>query len=390
MSVEIVVGDCREGLRRFPDNHFHTCITSPPYWSQRDYGKGAAIEWPDGWWGQLGNEPTVDLYVDHLVAIFREVRRVLRPDGTLWLNLGSTYAESGKAGGGLKPKDLCGAPWRVALALQADGWWLRQDIIWWKPCIKPESVKDRPTREHEYVFLLAKQPHYYYDWVAIREPVATVTIARERRAKGEDTKFVGGAPGQEVDNIHRPRPNDPERPVAATRNKRTVWRVAPGSFKGEHYSVYPPKLVEPMIEAGTSLMGCCSVCGAPLQRVLDSKPCTFNYRVREVAVGRGAKKNPKNFRATEKELGGAYDARASDAVYWHETVDWEPTCDCNAAPTPCRVLDPFGGSGTTALVAEKLGRDSVIIEIVPEFAAMAKERIAAEAGTLLTRIEVSR
>lgn len=330
-SVRILVGDCRERLATLPDQSVHCCVTSPPYYGLRDYGVD----------GQIGLEQTPDSYVAELVAVFREVRRVLRDDGTLWLNLGDSYAGSPASGGeqsarmtggehkrtpkgpyirptGLKPKDLIGIPWRVAFALQADGWYLRSDIIWAKPNAMPESVKDRPTRSHEYLFLLAKSATYHYDADAIAEDAVT---ADPRVVDGFVPKSVNGkhamdAGGQSaavrvVDNQrgHGRRHagfnerwdamERAEQHVAGKRNKRDVWTVSPAQFAGAHFATFPPALIEPCILAG--------------------------------------------------------------------------------CPRDGTVLDPFGGAGTTGLVADRLGRNAILCELNPEYAAMAAERIRQDA-----------
>lgn len=225
----VIIGDCRETLRSLPEATFQCCVTSPPYWLLRDYGHSA----------QIGMEPTPDAYVESLVDVFSLVRRVLRDDGTLWLNIGDSYAASAgggqgknsqfldrsaarlgvreqkasKVAGGLKPKDLCGIPWRLALALQADGWYLRSDIIWAKPNPMPESVTDRPTKAHEYLFMLAKSEKYFFDADAIKEPATH----------------------------------------GATRNARSVWTVPSQGYDGPHFATMPPKLVERCILAGSRI-----------------------------------------------------------------------------------------------------------------------------------------
>ena len=220
-DIRIVQGDSRRALAQIPDNTFQCCITSPPYWGLRDYGIN----------GQIGAENDPDTYIADLVGVFREVRRTLREDGTLWLNIGDSYTSgdrrwrapdkknAGRAMSyrpptpkGLKPKDLIGVPWRLALALQADGWFLRSDIVWNKPNCQPESVKDRPTRAHEYVFLMSKEESYFYDFEAIREP----------SANGQDPK-----------------------------NRRTVWNINTNGFHGAHFAVFPPELVRMCLLAGS-------------------------------------------------------------------------------------------------------------------------------------------
>jgi DNA modification methylase len=279
LKIEILVGDCRERLREMEAGTAQCCVTSPPYFGLRDYGHGE----------QMGLEPTPDEFVAGMVDVFREVRRVLRDDGTLWLNIGDSYAGSGKgpagnlrkendeanmwrtsASGlipqGCKQKDLIGIPWMLAFALRADGWYLRQDIIWSKPNPMPESVQDRCTKAHEYLFLLSKGPRYYYGAAAIAEQ----------------------ATGQKPGNTQE------------TRNKRSVWEVATQPFSEAHFATYPPALIEPCILAGS--------------------------------------------------------------------------------PEGATVLDPFGGAGTTGLVADRLRRNAILIEINPEYAALAERRLRNEAG----------
>jgi DNA modification methylase len=317
MTVRILKGDCREMLRTLPGESVHCVVTSPPYFGLRDYGVA----------GQIGLEPTPDAFVSELVAVFAELRRVLRKDGTAWLNLGDSYAAqrggtampaetlaggiSGKgeldahrghgsvhahrnAGRlGLKHKDLIGIPWRVAFALQADGWYLRQDIIWSKPNPMPESVRDRCTKAHEYLFLLSKSQRYHYDAKAIEEPAKFPDGAGNM----EGSKYVLASSG---DPRHRTKAGLAEIGARDTRNKRSVWEVTTTAFADAHFATFPPALIEPCI-----LAGC-----------------------------------PK---------GGT-------------------------------VLDPFGGAGTTGMVADRLGRNAILIELNPEYAAMAERRINADAG----------
>jgi DNA modification methylase len=248
MGVQIRHGDCREILRSLPDASVHCCVTSPPYFGLRDYGVA----------GQIGLEPTPDEYVAQMVAVFREARRALRDDATLWLNLGDSYNSGGNTPGedkirrstlqggkstqansrrsfaaGLKPKDLIGIPWRVAFALQADGWWLRQDIIWSKPNPMPESARDRCTKAHEYIFLLSKSARYYYDADAIAE--------KSGDWPNHDSRPKGSFNGK-----------DPRafRAITETRNKRSVWEVATQPYIEAHFATFPPALIEPCILAG--------------------------------------------------------------------------------------------------------------------------------------------
>ncbi len=357
MRHAILNGDVLDGLRLLPGRCVQCVVTSPPYWGLRDYG----IE------GQIGLEPTPEAYVERLVEVFREVRRVLRDDGTLWLNLGDSYSGSGGAGGdygpgglregqpkypgrrlaALKPKNLVGIPWRVAFALQADGWTLRSDIIWHKPNPMPESVRDRPTKSHEYVFLLTKQPRYFYDADAVREEQKWAGGAGNRNYR------AGSENGREAEG-------QGNKPNPAGRNRRTVWEIATQPTPEAHFATFPEALVEPCIKAGTSERGCCPKCGAPWRRVVERLPVT----------GRNENKTPAAAHAA---------VRCSRAGESHvETVGWEPSCDCetqDGEPVPCVVLDPFGGSGTVAKVARGLGRSSILIEINPEYVQIAKRRL---------------
>ena len=235
----IYQGDALEVLRGLPSESVHCCITSPPYWGLRDYG----VE------GQIGLKQTLQEYVEALVEVFREVRRVLRLDGTLWLNLGDSYAGSWGSASGLKPKDLVGVPWRVAFALQADGWYLRSDIIWHKPNSMPESVTDRPTKAHEYIFLLAKSRRYYYDAEAIKEP-----LARPEELLRKTPAVFGG---RNKHDGYRTRKHSGNEYVGTYtgRNKRSVWTVPTKPFPEAHFAVYPPALITPCILAGCPVGG---------------------------------------------------------------------------------------------------------------------------------------
>ncbi len=277
MKNIILIGDVIEQLKNIPDQVVNTCVTSPPYWGLRDYGVP----------GQIGLEATPEEYVNKLVKVFREVKRVLRDDGTLWLNLGDSYnnyrpgavsqtkqsiannngavvkssPKRNKKQSGLKEKDLVGTPWMVAFALRADGWYLRQDIIWHKPNPMPESVKDRCTKSHEYIFLLSKSAKYYYDYEVIKEPTENL--------KGNANTFRGGSycngnrdnselgrrtvSGNNVTGNYPGRDdqgNNCNSPDQITRNKRSVWTVSTKSFLGSHFATFPPDLIEPCILAG--------------------------------------------------------------------------------------------------------------------------------------------
>ncbi len=244
MNGIILSGNALSALTGLADRSINCCVTSPPYWGLRDYGVP----------GQLGLEKTPEEYTARMVEIFREVRRVLRDDGTLWLNLGDSYNGSGDAGGDynkgglkegqpkygrkftdiLKPKDLVGIPWRVAFALQADGWYLRQDIIWHKPNPMPESVRDRCTKAHEYIFLLSKSERYWFDCDAIKEPAI----------------YAGDNRGARRDSRRGTRCNSMSGKTGLYRNKRSVWTVTTKPYKGAHFATFPPSLIEPCIKAG--------------------------------------------------------------------------------------------------------------------------------------------
>jgi DNA modification methylase len=408
----ILVGDVREQLRTLPDESVHCVVTSPPYWGLRDYGTE----------GQLGLEATPEEYVCNMVDVFREVRRVLRRDGTLWLNLGDCYAHPTSGGGGavdertdgrkttpgdqvrgrlggantmttgLKPKDLVGQPWRVAFALQADGWWLRSDIIWSKPNPMPESVTDRPTKSHEYLFLLTKSERYFYDADAIKEKASSDTHARTRklRATGDEMS----APTAERNGIRPPgvgpkgaaansgiRYNESfsaaVTDVLDSRNRRTVWEIPTEPFPEAHFATYPQALVLPCIQAGTSEHGCCAECGAPWRRVVEREPLTSETKA-AFEAGRA-----RNSEETGRSDGyAAYKPHQERAVL---STSWRATCKHHqpgAGFAPAVVLDPFMGSGTTGLVAKRAGRDYVGIELNPSYAAMAEARIGSQ-GALL-------
>lgn len=300
--IHYLKGDCRDVLPTLDAESVHCCVTSPPYWNLRDYGMA----------GQIGLEKTPEEFVQGLAAVFREVRRVLTPDGTLWINMGDSY-NSGSPGSrdatrwpkqsrndhrtnrkklpSIKTKDLIGIPWMLAFALRADGWYLRSEIIWSKPNCMPESVADRPTKSHEHIFLLTKSDRYHYDADAIREPHAEDSLARVKRGRSADHKYTDGGPGNQTiakdlaDACH-----------PGGRNRRTVWTVANAPYSGSHFAVFPPELIRPCIRAG--------------------------------------------------------------------------------CPPGGTVLDPFAGTGTTALVAEQEGRHATLIDLNPEYIDLQKKRTA--------------
>ena len=407
MSYEIHRGDVLARMREMPDCSVHCVVTSPPYWGLRDYGCE----------GQIGLEATPAEYLAKIVEVFREVRRVLRGDGTCFVNMGDSYASTpsgsfnkgGRGSGalegggfranipfdtekasGLKPKDLVGMPWRLAFALQEDGWWLRQDIIWAKPNPMPESVTDRCTKAHEYLFLLTKSARYFFDAEAIKEASITGDERRPYTSQGawamdgrpEEQRHGGkprnGASAMRGQGSNRDGANGPVNRdgrdmatvgVGTTRNKRSVWEIATEPFPEAHFATFPTKLVEPCILAGTGEKGCCDACGAPWVRVVE-KTTSF-------ASGSGKSGNVptgKHAGGTQ-EMSGDYDIRMGP-VTATRTTGWAASCACGAGATPCTVLDPFSGSGTTGLVALANRCNYIGIELNEEYAAMSARRLA--------------
>ncbi len=339
---------------------------------------------------EIGAESTPEEYVNNLVEVFREVKRVLRDDGTVWLNLGDSYSGSGKGYGakdhgkigkhaneflpgktpiieGLKPKDLIGIPWRVAFALQADGWYLRQDIIWQKNNPMPESVRDRCTKSHEYIFLLSKSQKYYFDNEAIKEESVTCDPRRPYTSNG--AKRLDGR-----DNWHSGEPR--ETGDFTKRNKRSVWQVNTKPYKGAHFATFPSKLIEPCILAGTSEHGVCSVCGSPYHRITEKTGYTEHGGLRKRADAPGAEVSKSSVFRT-------------GLIPTTQTIGWESSCSCNASIVPATVLDPFGGSGTVGQWCNQNNRNAILIELNPEYKQLIEDRINSKPKNHHKKIKVS-
>lgn len=423
-NVELYLGDALSVLRSLPDESVQMCVTSPPYWGLRSYltepqiwggGPGCEHDWQTApipstknckqgstetikyfalvgngkaepgrlcvrcgaWCGELGSEPTPELFVGHIVEIFREVKRVLRQNGVLWINLGDSYATTPTGGYGtksnlhgaqtsdkyketikqvytkkantisfgLKPKDLVGIPWMTAFALRYDGWYLRSAITWCKNNMMPESVTDRPTKATEMLFLLSKSERYFYDAFAIAEPC--VYPYDNRGARTDNRR------GTECDSISGK--------TGLTRNRRDWWIINTQPFPGSHFAVFPEAIARIPILAGSSEKGCCSKCGTPWKRVVEHE---------KMEIRRSGRASLAEFTECFSSSGTMLKPATST------TIGWESTCSCNAEVAPCTVLDPFIGSGTTALVSYKLGRRCIGIELNPDYLKMASERIS--------------
>ncbi len=379
----IIKDDVVRGLRTLPDGCVQTVVTSPPYYKLRNYEVR----------GQIGLEDTVKEYVGRLVGVFGEVRRVLRDDGTFWLNLGVSYAgdgnsreSNGRAGykkgvrqrvkrtsQEFKNKDLIGIPWMVALALQADGWWLRSEVIWHKPNPITASATDRPTVAHETIFLLSKNSRYFYDADAIREPFEPDSGKPMKTPGGWDTGK--GAHG----TIHRNGREKGHSTVSQTKgaNRRSVWKFPAQPYKGAHFATFPERLPELCIKAGTSEAGACGNCGKPLERIVEKGAVDEEWKKKSGADKSGGYrgKATKNFKTAQAQNASDVKRRILDGMRERVTTGWRRRCSCKAKTVPCVVLDPFLGSGTTAVVAKKLGRDWTGIELSPESVELARKRI---------------
>jgi len=413
-------------------------VTSPPYYGLRDYGT-AKWEGGDpncehnpqesrGGWradrtlplgrggvyrevcakcgavridSQIGLEQTPAEYVNDIVQVFREVWRILRDDGTVWLNLGDSYNGSGGAGGdyiegglkegqpkypgrhinNLKLKDLIGIPWMVAFALRDDGWYLRQDIIWHKPNSMPESVKDRCTKAHEYVFLLSKSPHYYYDYKAIAEPQKDISIRRaysknniDKRKDANIGNLGYSISGKAQDATYQKLREEIENGNIPTRNRRSVWTIPTSPYKGAHFATYPPELIKPCILAGCPEL-ICSKCGAPWKRDLEREDKRHWTERNEYSTD--GKYECEYLKTGKPNRAGRRDGASNYKSPTFIDHGLKPTCDCGAEPISGIVFDPFVGSGTTVMVANHLGRKGIGLDLNFKYLKdNAKERIA--------------
>ena len=391
--IEILQGKAVTMLRTLPAGSVHVCVTSPPYWGLRAYlpadhpDKSAelGLENVHDCLGWATGQPCGVCYVCHLVKVFREVRRVLRDDGTCWLVLGDSYAGGGNGGFGngngragfvdanknigkpdrknhtsLKPKDLCMIPARVALALQADGWWVRSKIVWAKKAPMPESVTDRPTRSHEVIWLLSKSARYFYDAVAVAEPHSRKWF-KETVGPAYMTSQDGRNDGGKRQGNGNP----------SDRNQRDVWTLGPDPYPEAHFATFPREIPRRAILAGTSARGCCPACGAGWVRVVERGNAQVLSPKSE--YGNGAGRNDGN--------------RSMLVNASSTTLGWSPSCTCPAAdPIPATVLDPFLGSGTTAAVAVELGRDAIGIELNAEYIELARRRLDAAQAPLASTL----
>lgn len=388
--LTILNTDCLSGLRTLADRSVQCCVTSPPYYGLRSYLR------PDdpAKTAEIGSEETPQQYVDHMVEVFREVKRVLRDDGVLWLNLGDSYNAAGRVGHGtrigfkqqtnrasangadqtrssapdLKPKDLLMIPARVAMALQADGWYLRSACPWLKRNGMPESVKDRPAQTIETIFMLTKSERYYYDAEAVKTVAAhggkVVQLGDKSFSKGQ-AAGAGIAPsGNGTKDTYR---------VPAKRTRRAgdwffeSWQgmlqdeegdplafvVNLKPYKGAHFACFPPDLIRPCIQSGVSAHGACPECGAPFKRLTE--------RIGQDVHASGGDRESRTY--VPDRVGDGNPRRPADVSPDVVTVGWAPFCTHTHTPQPCVVLDPFGGSGTTAQVALELGCHAVLVEL---------------------------
>jgi DNA modification methylase len=398
-DVTLYHGDARAVLRGLPDESVHMCVTSPPFFSLRDYG----VE------GQIGLEATPDEWVARLVAVFREVRRVLRRDGTLLVEVGDSYASNGPGGmeggslakggqqhrssrgvakrrGDAKPKDLIGAPFLLAFALRAAGWYWRGCYVWEKRNAMPESARDRCTTAHSYVLHFSRSSRYFWDADAIAEPAAWERWGDQTVPKYEGTDTASGwvPPRSKADlrsgrvgryqeramygNGDGTTPRKLRDPAeVGTRNARSVWAINTEGYSGAHFAVFPEALPRRCILAGTSERGVCPVCGAPWEREVAREPDNSG----------GYVNGPGGHKRNRVEGQQPHRGSLSDVARWRtETLGWRPSCDHDHPPVPATVLDCFAGAGTTLLVARKLGRHAVGVELNEAYCEMISDRLS--------------
>jgi DNA modification methylase len=416
-----------------PDESIQCVITSPPYWGLRKYDGCPDLVWGGkddcrhvwgdelkknvgnlgnnldtlagtqtaiyakkansqgyycqlcgAWRGQFGLEPTIELYVEHTLVFLKEIWRVLRKDGTVFWNIGDSYAGGGNNRGnnspisdkqasnygavgqcaehqknikldGIKPKDLCLIPFRVALAAQAQGWWVRSDIIWNKPNPMPESVQDRPTNSYEHIFLFTKSARYYWDMEAVREPQQPESLERLKRGwNGNGERGYPTGPQKHLQKYFNK--SDDEIESIGGRNLRDVWTFPTKGYSGAHFAVFPPELPERCIKAGTPEYGCCDKCGKPYERIVEHKNMIINHSSRD----NGTRIATSGTMVSSPET---------------KTLGWQQGCKCeNSNPVPSTVLDPFCGSGTTLLVAAKLDRKAIGYELSSKYTELIIER----------------
>ncbi len=396
---QIINADVIAGLATLPPKSVHCVVTSPPYFGLRDY----QVE------GQIGLEPTIGAYIDRLVQVFAAVGRIMRDDGILFLNIGDSYAGGGKGPtghngignheerqgfhspaisvpAGLKPKDLCLIPARLALALQADGWYIRSEITLCKTSPMPESVTDRCTRATEKLYMLTKRPRYFYDQDAERVPHSRdysndhfPVGGRKHRVDNANDPMARNGTGQYDRDYDDPRYNWDT--GGAGRNLWDYWEWRPSNFAGAHFATFPVALPARCIRLGTSEYGCCGNCGASWRRVVVRS--TENWQARKKLGGwAGSMLNGHNSshgKGMSHDLGGAAILSAS----------WQASCPCHADITPCTVLDPFSGSGTTVMAALRLGRKGIGIELNSEYVELSKRRIIGDSPMFNTPIETA-
>ena len=375
MTVEYLTGDCREVLKKLPEKHFNTVVTSPPYYGLRDYGTEE----------QFGLEDTPEAFVKNLVEVFKEIKRVLRDDGTVWLNLGDTY---------LQNKHLIGIPWRVAFALQSDGWYLRQDIIWHKPNPMPESVKDRCTKAHEYIFLLSKNSQYYYDNEAIKEKVEQVSSYKNNPSSSRATKYKNdkderthrqGMSKTRGEKLIVTRPNLPSQEdfVKFLRSKTNVKILSESTNIGkttiEHwFRLDKSGFSYPSRDDWIKISDFINDWSTEYEEI-NQKMTYEEYHFDDVVTL--DKKNKRSvWTVSPKPF-----KEAHFAVYPTELI--EP-CVLAGCPKDGHVLDPFGGSGTTGLVADRLGRNATLIELNEDYLEIGTKRILSDAPLFTNMIGV--